>query len=319
MHAIMIQLENEFRRFNITKNSIETLFIGGGTPSCVEPKAYKPFFDFVAPYLIREAEVTTEANPNSATYEWLQGMFDLGLNRVSFGVQSFNEKKLKHLNRNHTPQDALTAIKNAKEIGFKNISLDLIYGTDIDTKELLATDIETAFSLPINHISAYSLTIEEGTKFFDTPKVSKDDETKAFWFVQEIEKRGFQSYEISNFGTYQSKHNRGYWEYKDYMGIGSGAVGFLKDKRFYTQNDVHNYIKNPLNISVEVLNQEDIKNEKILLGLRSKVGFCETLLSDAERQRAQHLVDAKKITYHDKRYHNSNFFLADELTLYITI
>ncbi len=319
MHAIMIQLEHEFQRFNVTKNSIETLFIGGGTPSCVEPDEYKPFFDFLTPFLAQDAEVTTEANPNSATYRWLEGMYDLGVNRVSFGVQSFNEEKLKRLNRNHTPTDAINAINNAQKIGFKNISLDLIYGTDIDTKELLMHDLEIAFSLPINHISAYSLTIEEGTKFFDTPEVSKDDEFTAFWFVEEIEKRGFPSYEISNFGTYESTHNHGYWEYKDYMGIGSGAVGFLTSRRFYTQSDVHAYIENPLNITEELLTQEDIKNEKILLGLRSNVGFSQILLSDDELIRAQHLIEEKKLSYHDKRYYNNNFFLADELTLYITI
>ncbi len=314
----MIQLESEFERFEVTKNSIETLFIGGGTPSCVSAQEYKPFFDFISPFLVTDAEISTEANPNSATFTWLQGMYDLGVNRVSFGVQSFNVEKLKRLNRNHTPSDALQAIQNAKNIGFKNLSLDLIYGTDIDTKALLLHDIDTAFSLPINHISAYSLTIEEGTKFFETPEVAHDDESQAFWLVKEIEKRGFQSYEISNFGSYQSKHNRGYWEYKDYLGVGSGAVGFLKDKRFYTQSDVHTYIKNPLDISTEILTQEDIKHEKILLGLRSNVGFSENLLSDSEHQKVQDLIDEKKISYHDKRYHNNDFFLSDELTLYIT-
>ncbi len=314
----MIQLESEFERFEVTKNSIETLFIGGGTPSCVSAQEYKPFFDFISPFLAADAEISTEANPNSATFTWLQGMYDLGVNRVSFGVQSFNVEKLKRLNRNHTPSDARQAIQNAKNIGFKNLSLDLIYGTDIDTQALLLHDIETAFSLPINHISAYSLTIEEGTKFFETPEVAHDDESQAFWFVKEIEKRGFQSYEISNFGTYQSKHNRGYWEYKDYLGVGSGAVGFLKDTRFYTQSDVHAYIKDPLNITIEALNEEDIKNEKILLGLRSNVGFSESILSHDERQKAQHLIEEKKITYHDKRYYNNDFFLSDELTLYIT-
>ncbi len=318
MQAIMIQLKHEFERFHVSKNSIETLFIGGGTPSCVSPKEYKAFFDFISPYLIKNAEITTEANPNSATYAWLKGMYDLGVNRVSFGVQSFNEDKLKHLNRNHSPADALKALEDAKKIGFKNLSLDLIYGTDIDTKALLLHDIETAFSLPINHISAYSLTIEEGTKFFETPEVAHDDESQAFWFVKEIEKRGFPSYEISNFGTYQSKHNRGYWEYRDYMGIGSGAVGFLENRRFYTQSDVHAYIKDPLNISVERLTSENIKHEKILLGLRSDVGFSESILNDVERQKTQHLIEEEKISYHDKRFYNSNFFLSDELALYIT-
>lgn len=318
MHAIMIQLEAELARFNVREKSIETLFVGGGTPSCVEPSAYKAFFDSLAPYLGDNAEITTEANPNSATFSWLEGMFALGVNRVSFGVQSFDEKKLRVLNRNHSPQDAINAVKNAKKIGFTNISLDLIYGNAIDTKALLEHDIDIAFSLPINHISAYSLTIEEGTKFFETPEVSKDDEASAFWFVQEIEKRGLPQYEISNFGTYQSKHNRGYWQYKDYIGVGSGAVGFLKDRRFYTQKDVHAYIENPCDITTEVLSQEDSKDEKMLLGLRSDVGFSEKLLTKEALKKAHHLVEVQKLSYHDSRFYNKNFFLADELTLYLT-
>ncbi len=318
MHTIMIQVKEELNRFQVAKKSIETLFIGGGTPSCIEAKAYQPFFDFIAPYLQEDAEITTEANPNSATKKWLAGMFKLGVNRVSFGVQSFNKEKLKFLNRNHAPQEAIDAVQNAKKIGFKNISLDLIYGTSMDTKALLSQDIHTAFSLPINHISAYSLTIEAQTKFFETPEVAYDDESQAFWLVKQIEQRGFASYEISNFGTYQSKHNRGYWEYKDYIGVGAGAVGFRRNKRFYTQNDVHAYIEHPLKITTELLSDEDIKNEKILLGLRSNIGFAQNILSQAQERKAQELLEEKKISYHDKRYYNNNFFLSDELALYIT-
>jgi len=318
MRAIMIQLERELKRFEVTKGSIETLFIGGGTPSCVKAEEFQPFFDLIKPFLQKNAEITTEANPNSATYEWLEGMYHLGVNRVSFGVQSFNQEKLKRLNRNHAPDDALNAIQNAHKIGFKNLSLDLIYGNEGDSNTLLSYDLDTAFSLPINHISAYSLTIEEGTQFFNTPEVAKDDEEKAFWFVKEIQKRGLAQYEISNFGTYQSQHNKGYWQYKDYMGIGSGAVGFLKDTRFYTQNDVHAYIENPNTITEEALTGEDIKNEKVLLGLRSNIGFSEQILTNDERIRAHHLVEAEKMSYHDRTFFNTNFFLADELALYIT-
>jgi len=318
MHAIMIQVKEEFKRFHVKEKSIQTLFIGGGTPSCVEPEHYQAFFSFIKPYLIKDAEITTEANPNSATHTWLKGMFTLGVNRVSFGVQSFNAQKLQELNRNHTPQQAKEAILNASKIGFKNISLDLIYGTVFDSKALLTEDIKSAFDLPINHLSAYALTLEEGTKFFETPKVAKDEEELAFWFVKEIETRGLPPYEISNFGQYQSKHNLGYWRHKDYIGVGSGAVGFLKNRRFYTQKDVHHYIENPNDIVIETLSSEDIKNEKILLGLRSQVGFDEEILKKEELLKSHILVEAGKLTYHDKHFYNPNFFLADELTLFIT-
>ena len=318
MKAIMIQVKEEFKRFNVKEHAIQTLFIGGGTPSCVKPQEYQEFFKYITPYLAKNAEITTEANPNSATYTWLEGMFTLGVNRVSFGVQSFNSQKLQELNRNHTPTQAKEAVQNAFNIGFKNISLDLIYGTIFDNKALLEEDIKQAFSLPINHLSAYSLTIEEGTRFFETPSVAQDEESLAFWFVNEIQKQGFASYEISNFGSYHSQHNLGYWEYKDYIGVGSGAVGFLKNSRFYTQKDVHSYIEDPNAIMIEVLSHEDIKHEKILLGLRSIVGFYEGILEKEELEKSQYLVQEGKLTYHDRRFYNPNFFLADELTLYIT-
>ncbi len=317
MKAILKQLKSELEKFETTYESIETLFIGGGTPSTINANLYKPFFDLIKPYLQENAEITTEANPNSATLLWLEGMKALGVNRISFGVQSFHNEKLKMLGRNHNSNIAIQAIENAHKIGFKNISLDLIYGTAIDNKTLLTNDLKTAFSLPINHLSAYSLTLEEGTNFFNKPQVQNDDETLAYWFAKEIQKRGLPQYEISNFGIYQSKHNLGYWKYKDYLGIGSGAVGFLKDQRFYTQNDIETFIKNPQDIKIEKLSQEAIISEKVLLGLRSIVGFSQTLLTQHQLNNAMALVDEKKLTFKDRYFFNTNYFLSDEIALYI--
>jgi len=318
MNAIISQLKDELINYNVTKNSIETLFIGGGTPSCVSSKFYEPFFNILNPYMIENAEITTEANPNSATKKWLKGMFDLGVNRVSFGVQSFDEEKLKFLNRSHSKNQAITAIKDAKSVGFKHISLDLIYGTIKDNLDLLENDLDIAFSLPIDHLSAYSLTIEAKTKFYTTPSVSVDDEELAHYFIDSIKKRGFTQYEISNFGTYKSKHNIGYWEYKDYIGIGSGAVGFLKDERYYTQNEPEKYIQNPSKIEVEKLSNDDIKTEKILLGLRSDVGFEKDILNQKELENVKTLLKEDKLTHKKDRFYNSDFFLSDEIALFIT-
>ena len=256
MIALEKQLQHELKRFNVQEKQIETLFIGGGTPSTVDPLLYAPIFKILKPLLKENAEISSEANPNSATKAWLQGMFDLGVNRISFGVQSFNEKKLKALNRTHAPQQAITAVQTAHEIGFKNLSLDLIYNYEGDSKELLSHDINEAFKLPINHISAYELTIESGTKFASTPKVRQVDDELAFFVAEEISKRGFKHYEISNFGTYQSEHNKGYWHLKPYMGVGAGAVGFKANVRYYPRTDIDLYIKEPLIIHEEVLTQE---------------------------------------------------------------
>ena len=317
MLALHKQLRFELERFGAEEESIETLFIGGGTPSTVDPVLYAPIFKLLNPYLKKDAEITTEANPNSATKEWLKGMKDLGINRVSFGVQSFNADKLKALNRAHNPQQAKDAICYAHDIGIKHLSLDLIYNYQGDTKALLLHDIETAFSLPIDHISAYELTIEDGTKFSSTPEVRQEDENLAFFVTDEIEKRGFNAYEISNFGSYQSKHNKGYWEIKDYMGAGAGAVGFLKDKRFYPVTNIDMYIKNPLQIMEEPLTEEELLTERLFLGLRSSLGVKKNLLTTQMKQRAELLCDENKLNSNTSHYYNENFFLSDELALYI--
>ena len=317
MKALYTQLSFELQRFDAKPQSIETLFIGGGTPSTVLPELYAPIFELLNPYLKQNAEITTEANPNSATKEWLEGMRNLGVNRVSFGVQSFNAQKLKALNRAHNPQQAKNAILYAKELGFEHLSLDLIYNYQGDTKELLLNDIKESFSLPVDHISAYELTIENGTKFSSTPEVRQEDENLAFFVTDEIEKRGFKAYEISNFGIYQSRHNKGYWEIKDYIGAGAGAVGFLKDRRYYPQTDIEAYVTDPLNIKEEALSSDELLTEKIFLGLRSTVGIQKSLLSDKMIKRANILCKEKKLLCDATHYYNDNFFLSDELALYI--
>ncbi len=317
MLALEKQLNFELERFKVKAQQIETIFIGGGTPSTVSPELYEPLFKLLKPLIKNGAEITTEANPNSATKEWLQGMYDLGINRVSFGVQSFDTVKLKALNRAHSPQQAIKAINHAHDIGYKNLSLDLIYNYQGDTSELLKSDIEKAFSLPINHISAYELTIEDGTKFASTPTVRQEDDELAFFVAKNIEEKGFKQYEISNFGTYQSEHNKGYWELKNYMGVGAGAVGFKENTRYYPTTDIDLYIKEPLNIHEEHLTTKEILTEKLFLGLRSNIGIDETILDKTMKERADFLVEKEKLIKEQDIYKNKNYFIADELVLYL--
>ena len=317
MKALHAQLSFELQRFNPRPESIETLFIGGGTPSTVDPELYQPIFELLTPYLQKDAEITTEANPNSATKEWLMGMHKLGVNRVSFGVQSFDAEKLKALNRAHNPEQAKEAVNNAQSLGFKHISLDLIYNYKGDNQTLLLNDINTAFTLPIDHISAYELTIEDNTKFSATPEVRQENEDLAFFVTEQIEKRGFKAYEISNFGIYESRHNKGYWEIKDYIGAGAGAVGFLKDRRFYPTTGIESYIENPLFVTEELLTAQELLTEKIFLGLRSNMGIEKATLTTGMIQKADILCREKKLRCNTTHYYNDNFFLADELSLYI--
>ena len=317
MGALTQQLAYELKRFKAAPNSIETLFIGGGTPSTIDPLLYEPIFALLAPYLQKDAEITIEANPNSASRGWLSGMRKLGVNRISFGVQSFDRKKLKALGRTHSPKQAIEAITNAKSIGFAHLSLDLIYNYCGDTQALLAADINQAFTLPIDHISAYELTIEAGTLFAKTPQVRQEDEDLAFFVAREITRRGFTHYEISNFGNYQSRHNKGYWALKPYIGAGAGAVGFLGDRRFYSHTDIDAYIADPFAIREEHLTPEALRTERLFLGLRSTLGVPKAILTDTMRERAALLCREKKLTQSPTHYHNPNFFLSDALAVYI--
>lgn len=318
MQALYQQLFYEIEHFTVEKNSIETVFIGGGTPSTVSAELYAPIFELIKPYLTQDAEITSEANPNSATKEWQKDMLSLGVNRLSFGVQSFNEKKLKLLNRAHTPQMAVTALHNAKELGFKNISLDLIYATQGDTKGLLEHDIQQAFSLPINHLSAYALTIEEGTPFAKKPQMAQEELALTEWLFASIEAHGFTQYEISNFGSYRSRHNLGYWEYKEYIGAGAGAVGKKGHERFYPNPDIEAYIANPLAITTETLTQEDARLERIFLGFRSCVGVASDILTQEEKIKAATLLEAEKLFLKETTLYNPNYLLADELALFLS-
>jgi len=317
MDALYLQLGHELKRFSPHPRSITSVFIGGGTPSTVEPELYQKIFSLIRPYLADDVEITTEANPNSATQNWLEGMKKLGCTRVSFGVQSFNDAKLKFLGREHKSSDALEAVKRAKSIGFDHISLDLIYATKMDTKELLQRDIDTAFSLPIDHISAYALTIEENTIFETYPQAAKERLELTEFFIQTIKAKGFEQYEISNFGKYRCSHNIGYWQLQNYIGAGSGAVGMLNDKRFYPDTNIDAYIKDPLNIQVEELSEEDIKTEKLLLGLRSCVGINVDKLSSAEQKQLELLLSEDKLLRIKDKVYNPNFLISDEIALFM--
>lgn len=318
MEALGAQLEAELERFGVSAaNRIETLFIGGGTPSTVAAALYRPLFERIAPYLAPDAEITSEANPNSATRDWLEGMRALGVNRISFGVQSFDDAKLRILGRAHTASQANESIRLASGMGFEHLSLDLIYGVRGDTKALLEKDLKEAFSLPVDHISLYALTIEEATPFAKTPELAAEELELTRWLFKRLESAGFPQYEISNFGRYRSRHNLGYWEHKPYIGLGAGAVGFLGNRRIYPSPNVEHYIQNPLECTYEAIDTEALVSEKLFLGFRSCVGVDGAILSDAQKREAGLLAREGLLNLRDGRYYNTDYLLADEIALRI--
>jgi len=301
---------------SLKPKNFDTVFIGGGTPSTMSVEFYEKLFNLLAPNIKNAKEITIEANPNTS-FEWLKEIKNLGVNRISFGVQSFDENKLKFLNRNHSHKQAIKAIENAKKAGFDNINLDLIYSTAVDNKKLLQNDLKIAFSLPINHISAYSLTIEKGTAFEGKNEKRKYDEELEIWFIEKIKEK-FNQYEISNFGK-PCLHNLGYWAGCEYAGLGAGAVGFNKTQnfRYYTLNDVYKYIQNPTDYSIEKLSDEDVKKEKVFLGLRSIAGFEKNILNETEKKKVEILIDEGKLYKKDSKIYANDFLLADAISAYI--
>ena len=320
MQALKEQLTYQLKLHN---KPIETVFIGGGTPSTIEASEYQEIFQIITPYIIQNCEITIEANPNSATFDWLQKIYNIGINRISFGVQSFDDEKLQFLGRNHNKTQAIEAIKNAKKVGFEHINCDIIYDTKLDSQQLLQSDLEIIKNLPIDHISAYSLTIEEGTKFFNKSNVQVEDIDLAHYLFEELYNLGFTQYEISNFALNEearSKHNLGYWQYKEYLGIGSGAVGCIDNKRFYNFKDVVQYITNPLEYEdVENLSNEDVIVEKTLLGFRSVVGVNKELFTEIQKNKLNDLINGEKLIQKGDKVYSNNFMLADELALYLDI
>jgi oxygen-independent coproporphyrinogen-3 oxidase len=311
MNALFLQLEYELSEFN---EKIETVFIGGGTPSTIEPEDFEKIFNLLNKNIDQNIEITTEANPNSATFQWLKEINSLGVNRLSLGVQSFNDSKLKNLGRNHTVKNVIQSIENAKKANFQNISIDLIYNTIWDNKVLINSELDYLKKLDIQHVSAYSLTIEENTIFSHKEHVSHQNLELSKYFLNNINSL-FSQYEISNFGK-KSMHNYGYWQHKNYIGVGAGAVGFINNQRFYTENDPVKYIQNPFIKKTENLSKNDLKVEKIFLGLRSDIGVELSLFnSEKEIQAIKLLENENLITLKNNIVYNNDYFLSDEIAL----
>ena len=320
MNALLADIKDKLVKFNIKK--ISTLFIGGGTPSCVEAALYEPIFKVLSPYFSKNCEITTETNPNSASLTWLKTMKDYGINRLSFGAQSFNDEKLAFLGRAHTHKEIYKVLENAQKIGFKNINLDLIYDTKMDDKKNLEFELKALQSVQktLTHISAYSLSIEPHTTFSKKEHFKKNATNLAHFFIKGIENLGFFQYEISNFAKkgFKCRHNLAYWQRRDYAGAGLSSVGFLKNERFYTYSSLKTYIKEPCFRKNEILSKKELYLEHLFLGLRSCVGVKKGALDDEAFKKANLLLKHKKLELKRDKFFAKNYLLADELALFLS-
>lgn len=267
-------------------HQFKSIFFGGGTPSLM-PVEYigkiitelKSCFN-VSP----NAEITLETNPGTVDLEKLKGFLGAGINRLSIGIQSFDEADLKFLTRIHSKEEAKKTIYNARDAGFNNLNLDLIFNLPGQTKDKWKENLEEAVKLPVTHISAYSLILEHGTilnKMVLDGKVKIEDadfdaELYAFT-IDFLSKHGFIQYEVSNFAKqgFECRHNLAYWEYKNYLGFGPSAHSFINGTRHWNYTSLKRYITEVENTGIAVassekLTQEEMLEEFVMLSLRSR-------------------------------------------------
>jgi oxygen-independent coproporphyrinogen-3 oxidase len=293
--------EIEFARETSSASVVPTIFFGGGTPTLMEAADLGRVISAIGSHfeLDRDAEVTTEANPDTVTKEKLAQLREAGFNRISFGMQSAVPHVLQALDRTHNPENVFKATTWAREVGFKEVSVDLIYGTAGESIADWEISVDTALSLPITHISAYALIVENGTKLGAQVKrgevIMPDDDQTADKYLLADEKftaAGFNWYELSNWAKpgSESRHNLAYWNGDNWWGAGAGAHSHIDGRRFWNVKHPAAYSQkvlesgNPMH-EQEILTPEEARSEEIMLQIRLATGLDRAALSEAEQGR----------------------------------
>lgn len=290
--------EMQLRRHYIKDTRVHTIYIGGGTPSLLPTGLIHDIFKAIGQLFSveQEAEITIEANPDDVTPQWLQGLASTPVNRISMGAQSFNDDILRFLGRRHNARQIADAVRNCQEAGINNISLDLIYGLPGQTMTDWQHDVDCALKLGIQHLSAYALSYEEGTRLdrmLRSGLVEEADEELSWQMYEHLteatEQAGFLHYEISNFAQpgFHSRHNSSYWQSEPYLGLGAGAHSYDGCKaRRANQPNLKAYIAAEGDVphETELLNADELYDEFIMTRLRTAAGLPLNLLSDADRR-----------------------------------
>ena len=291
--------EIEFARNQVGESAIvPSIFFGGGTPSLMEASDIKRVITAISKQFKLDpiAEVTLETNPDTVTKEKLKQFYDAGVNRISFGMQSSVSHVLKTLDRTHNPENLPQVTKWASEVGFKEISVDLIYGTPGESKQDWQQSIDSALALPISHISAYALIVEEGTKLAAQIKrgeiTKPDDDLTAEKYImadKAFTTAGFNWYELSNWAkpNSQSKHNLAYWLGHNWWGAGPGAHSHINGKRFWNVKHPNLYkqkiqANETVILDSEVLKGSQIESERLMLSIRLPQGLEKNTLNNQQ-------------------------------------
>ena len=288
VNAVILRM----RQFAAHGCEADTLYFGGGTPSLLSPGQIGRIVEEARARFSLCGEVSMEANPNTLNEARLIALRESCINRLSVGVQSFDEQELTALGRRHSAEQAKEAIRAAKRAGFDDISLDLMLGVPYQTEESLQRTLETAVSLPVTHISAYMLKVEEATPYNGSPLLAHcpDEEKLAQMYLQTVQtlaQHGFLQYEISNFAKegYQSRHNLKYWKEEPYFGIGAAAHSCFAGKRFASVPSLESFCtaaENGVFSDIELLEADaQTDEERLMLGLRLAEGVLREEMMNA--------------------------------------
>jgi len=307
---------------------VETIYLGGGTPSQLSIQQLQQVFDTIYKYnkVSAEAEVTIECNPDDVTEAFAGGLRLLPVNRVSMGAQTFCDERLRFLKRRHTSEQVGAAVDRLRKAGIGNLSIDLMYGFPDETLEDWEADIRQACALQVEHISSYCLMIEEGTPLARLDLEPCDEETERTMYdtlIDRLEAAGYEHYEISNFSQlgYRSRHNSSYWTGIPYIGIGAAAHSFDGNSRSWNIDDIQRYIDSLQQgqrlFEEELLDEDTRYNDMVTVALRTREGLNLTRLSEPHRQycleNAKRFIDDGLLRIDGNRLHltRRGLFVSD--------
>ena len=258
---------------------LETIYIGGGTPSSLDISELKKLFSTLEMFnRSKNLEFTIECNIENTDEEKIKLFSEVGINRISFGVESFNKKNLSLLERESSYEKVVELVKLCRKYGINNINVDLMYALPDEDIEVLRKDLEMIFSLDVEHISTYSLIIENHTKLSinGIKNISEDLDSEMYDVIcNEMKNHGYSHYEISNFCKkgYESRHNLCYWNNKSYYGFGLGASGYIDNRRYSNTRSLNEYIDGNIILEEDYLTDDDIMEYEVILNLRKKEGI----------------------------------------------
>lgn len=326
-----------------TRETVNTVYFGGGTPSLLEPKQIEQVLDTIySVFDVKAREITFEMNPDDVSKEFLADLKSLGIHRASMGVQSFQPELLEFMNRAHTREEALRCMELLSKSDFESFTVDLIYGNPNETMEQLKADLQMLLQFEPPHISAYSLTVEPNTRLgkqVELGRIAPPEDDKVadqFDLINErLRAHGIERYEVSNYSRPGSEavHNSSYWEHENYLGLGPAAHSFWWDNeavRWDNERNLRGYLRNEFNQERELLSNNQLAEERIMMGLRTRKGVGVNELSERydyelnerqksylkDREQENKLSFDERITLSDRGIKIADAIILDLITLH---